>query len=108
MRADSDYLYEGFAVKKIYLDNAATTPTDARVLEAMLPFFSQMYGNPSSLHAFGQEAKHAIEEARYITAQFIGAQQEEIVFTSGGTESNNAAIKGVTRPAIAIGTAIAL
>jgi cysteine desulfurase len=82
-------------VKKIYLDNAATTPTDARVLEAMLPFFSQMYGNPSSLHAFGQEAKHAIEEARYIVAQFIGAEQEEIVFTSGGTESNNSAIKGV-------------
>ena len=82
-------------MKKIYLDNAATTPTAARVLEAMLPFFSQMYGNPSSLHAFGQEAKHAIEEARYIVAQFIGAEQEEIVFTSGGTESNNAAIKGV-------------
>jgi cysteine desulfurase len=82
-------------VKKIYLDNAATTPTDARVLEAMLPFFSRMYGNPSSLHAFGQEAKHAIEEARYIVAQFIGARQEEIVFTSGGTESNNSAIKGV-------------
>jgi cysteine desulfurase len=82
-------------VKKLYLDNAATTPTDTRVLEAMLPFFSQMYGNPSSLHAFGQEAKHAIEEARYIVAQFIGAKQEEIVFTSGGTESNNSAIKGV-------------
>jgi len=61
----------------------------------MLPFFSQMYGNPSSLHAFGQEAKHAIEEARYIVAQFIGARQEEIIFTSGGTESNNSAIKGV-------------
>jgi len=61
----------------------------------MLPFFSQTYGNPSSLHAFGQEAKHAIEEARYIVAQFIGAKQEEIVFSSGGTESNNSAIKGV-------------
>lgn len=82
-------------MKKIYLDNAATTSTDARVLEAMLPFFSQTYGNPSSLHAFGQEAKHAIEEARYIVAQFIGAKQEEIVFSSGGTESNNSAIKGV-------------
>ncbi len=82
-------------MKKIYLDNAATTPTDARVIEAMLPFFSQVYGNPSSLHAFGQETKHAIEEARYIAAQFIGARQEEVVFTSGGTESNNSAIKGV-------------
>jgi cysteine desulfurase len=82
-------------VKKIYLDNAATTATDARVLEFMSPFFSRVYGNPSSLHAFGQEAKHAIEEARYIVAQFIGAKQDEIVFTSGGTESNNSAIKGV-------------
>ncbi|MGA2331671.1 MAG: cysteine desulfurase NifS [Syntrophales bacterium] len=82
-------------MKKIYLDNAATTPTDARVIDAMLPFFSQVYGNPSSLHAFGQEAKHAIEEARYIVAQFISAKQEEIIFTSGGTESNNSAIKGV-------------
>ncbi|MGZ6209799.1 MAG: cysteine desulfurase NifS [Syntrophales bacterium] len=82
-------------MKKIYLDNAATTPTDARVIEAMLPFFLQVYGNPSSLHAFGQKAKYAIEEARHIVAQFIGAQQEEIVFTSGGTESNNSAIKGV-------------
>ena len=90
-----DHRCGGFTVKKIYLDNAATTPTDARVLEAMLPFFSQMYGNPSSLHVFGQEAKHAIEEARYIVAQFIGAKQEEIIFTSGGTESNNSAIKGV-------------
>lgn len=82
-------------MKKIYLDNAATTATDARVLEFMSPFFSRVYGNPSSLHAFGQEAKHAIEEARYIVAQFIGAKQDEIVFTSGGTESNNSAIKGV-------------
>jgi len=82
-------------VKRIYLDNAATTPTDARVIDAMLPFFSQVYGNPSSLHAFGQEAKHAVEEARYIVARFIRVQPEEIVFTSGGTESNNSAIKGV-------------
>ncbi len=82
-------------MKKIYLDNAATTPADVKVLEAMLPFFSQVYGNPSSLHAFGQEAKHAIEEARHITAQFIGTSEEEIIFTSGGTESNNSAIKGV-------------
>jgi len=82
-------------MKKIYLDNAATTPTDARVLQAMLPYFTEVYGNPSSLHAFGQEAKHAIEEARCNVAAFIGAKPEEIVFTSGGTESNNFAIKGV-------------
>jgi cysteine desulfurase len=82
-------------MKKIYMDNAATTPTDPRVLEVMLPFFTEVYGNPSSLHAFGQEAKHALEEARHIVAAFIGATPEEIVFTSGGTESNNCAIKGV-------------
>jgi cysteine desulfurase len=82
-------------MKKIYLDNAATTPTDRRVLEAMVPFFIEVYGNPSSLHAFGQEANHAIEDARYTLASCIGAKPEEIIFTSGGTESNNCAIKGV-------------
>jgi cysteine desulfurase len=82
-------------MKKIYMDNAATTPTDPRVLEAMLPFFTEVYGNPSSLHAFGQEAKHAIEDARYTVAAFIGSKPEEIIFTSGGTESNNFAIKGI-------------
>jgi len=82
-------------MKKIYLDNAATTPTDKRVLEAMLPYFTEIFGNPSSLHAFGQDAKHAVDEARHNTASFIGAKPEEIVFTSGGTESNNSAIKGI-------------
>jgi cysteine desulfurase len=82
-------------MKRIYLDNAATTPTDPRVVQAMLPYFTEVYGNPSSLHAFGQGAKHAIEEARQIVAAFIGAKPEEIVFTSGGTESNNFTIKGV-------------
>ncbi|HVO67616.1 MAG TPA: cysteine desulfurase NifS [Syntrophales bacterium] len=82
-------------MKRIYLDNAATTLTDPRVVQAMLPCFTEVYGNPSSLHAFGQEAKHAIEETRRIVAAFIGAKPEEIVFTSGGTESNNFTIKGV-------------
>jgi len=82
-------------MKRIYLDNAATTPTDPRVVQAMLPYFTEVYGNPSSLHAFGQGAKHAIEEARYTVAAFIGTKPEEIVFTSGGTESNNFTIKGV-------------
>ena len=82
-------------MKRIYLDNAATTPTDPRVVQAMLPYFTEVYGNPSSLHAFGQGAKHAVEEARRIVAVFIGAKPEEVIFTSGGTESNNFTIKGV-------------
>ena len=81
--------------KPVYLDYAATTPMDPEVREAMLPYFHEIYGNPSSVHAFGQLAKHAVEEARGIIASFIGARPEEIVFTSGGTESNNFALKGV-------------
>jgi cysteine desulfurase len=83
-------------MKKIYLDHAATTPTDKRVVEAMLPYFTEHFGNPSSVHSFSREAKDAVVRAREITASFIGAEPEEIVFTSGGTESDNAAIKGVT------------
>ncbi len=82
-------------MKRIYLDNAATTPTDKRVLEAMLPYFTEIYGNPSSLHAFGQGARRMMEESRDKIASFIGAKPEEIVFTSGGTEGNNSAIKGI-------------
>ena len=82
-------------MKNIYLDYAASTPTDARVVQAMLPYFSEVYGNPSSLHAFGQAAKYSIEEARQKVASFIGAAPEEIIFTGSGTESNNAALKGI-------------
>ncbi|MGD0169350.1 MAG: cysteine desulfurase NifS [Smithella sp.] len=82
-------------MKKYYLDNAATTPTDPRVLQAMLPCFSEVYGNPSSLHAFGQTAKHLVEEARKTVASFIEASPEEIIFTSGGTEANNTVIEGI-------------
>lgn len=82
-------------MKPIYLDNAATTPTDPEVVKAMLPYFTEIFGNPSSLHSFGQDAKRAIEESRERVASFIGASAEEIVFTSGGTESDNYALKGV-------------
>ncbi|HHO75475.1 MAG TPA: cysteine desulfurase NifS [Deltaproteobacteria bacterium] len=80
---------------KIYLDHAATTPVGTEVINAMLPFMSQVYGNTSSLHSFGQEAKTAVERTRDQIAAHINARPEEIVFTGGGTESNNWAIKGV-------------
>src|SRR3989339_599950 len=79
----------------IYMDYAATTPTDKKVIEAMLPSFGEVCGNPSSLHAFCQEAKAAVEGVRKRIASFLGAEPAEIVFTSGGTESDNFAIKGV-------------
>ncbi|MCK5595635.1 aminotransferase class V-fold PLP-dependent enzyme, partial [bacterium] len=81
-------------MKKIYLDYAATTPTDPEVVKAMLPYFTDRFGNPSSIHSFGQEGKAAIEEARGKIASFLGAKQEEIIFTGCGTESDNFAIKG--------------
>jgi len=82
-------------MKRIYLDYAATTPCDPEVIKAMEPYFFQKFGNPSSIHSFGQEAKGAIEEAREKLASFLGARLEEIIFTSGGTESNNFAVGGV-------------
>ena len=81
-------------MKKIYLDYAATTPTHPEVVEAMLPYLSDACGNPSSIHSFGQEAKAAIEEARDKIASLIGARSKEIIFTSGGTEADNFAVKG--------------
>ena len=82
-------------MNQIYLDYASTTPTDKRVVEAMQPYFGEVFGNPSSIHAFGQEARAAVEGARAKIASFLGADPAEIVFTSGGTESDNFAIKGV-------------
>ena len=81
-------------MKRIYLDYAATTPTHPDVVKAMLPYFTESFGNPSSIYSYGQEAKGAIEEAREKVAALIGAREDEIVFTSGGTESDNFAIKG--------------
>ena len=80
--------------RKIYLDYAATTPTHPEVVKAMLPYFTETFGNPSSIYACGQEAKGAVEEARTKVARFIGAREEEIVFTSGGTEADNTALEG--------------
>ena len=82
-------------MKKIFLDHAATTPTDLRVVEAMLPYFSDSFGNPSSIHSLGLETRTAVAEAREKVASLIGAAGDEIIFTSGGTEADNLAIKGV-------------
>jgi len=82
-------------MERIYLDYAATTPTHPEVVKAMLPYFTEVFGNPSSIYSHGQEAKGAIEEARVKVADLIGARDKEIVFTSGGTEADNFALKGV-------------
>jgi cysteine desulfurase len=82
-------------IKKIYLDYAATTPVDPRVLKAMEPYFLEKFGNTMSLHSFGQEAKTALEESREIVADLMGAKPSEVIFTSSATESNNLALKGV-------------
>ena len=81
--------------RKIYLDNAASTKVDEKVLKAMLPYFSEKYGNASSQHLTGGEAKEALDKSRRIIAKAINAKSHEIVFTSGGTESNNFALKGL-------------
>jgi cysteine desulfurase len=81
-------------VSRIYLDHAATTPVAPEVVEAMLPYLSGAFGNTSSIHSFGQEARGAVEKAREHIASFIGARPEEIVFTGSGTESDNFVIKG--------------
>lgn len=81
-------------MKRIYLDHSATTHVDTRVLEAMLPYFSEKFGNASSLHSFGQEAAETLAISRELVATALGAKPSEIIFTSGGTESDNLAIKG--------------
>ncbi|NLJ56975.1 MAG: cysteine desulfurase NifS [Firmicutes bacterium] len=84
-------------MQKIYMDHGATTPLDGEVLAAMLPYLQGKYGNPSSLHFHGREARAGLETAREKTARALGAYPEEIIFTSGGTEANNMVIQGVAR-----------
>jgi cysteine desulfurase len=84
-------------MRKVYLDHAATTPVHPKVLEAMLPYFTNVFGNPSNLHDVGREAKNAVEEARAKTALLVGSKPEEIYFTSSGAESNNFALKGLAQ-----------
>lgn len=79
--------------KTIYLDNAATTQVDSQVLDAMLPYFTEFYGNPSSIYMFAEEGRKAVEEARGNVAELIGAKPEEIYFTGGGSEADNWALK---------------
>ena len=81
--------------RRVYLDNSATTPIDKEVVEAMLPFLTEKFGNASSIHFFGQEARAAIDRARHQVAETINARPAEIIFTSGGTEANNLAIRGL-------------
>ena len=82
-------------LRRIYLDNSATTPVDPAVIEEMLPFLTEKFGNASSIHFFGQEAKAAVDKARHQVAALINSRPNEIVFTSGGTEANNLAIRGL-------------
>jgi cysteine desulfurase len=84
-------------MQKVYLDHAATTPVDPEVMKEMLPYFSEKFGNPMSIHSFGQEAIEATNKARKQTADFLNCDPSEIIFTSGATESNNLAIKGVIK-----------
>lgn len=82
-------------MKRVYLDYNATTPTHSEVVKTILPYYEEIFGNALSVHQFGQEARKVVDEAREKVANFIGAKPEEIVFTSGGTEANNFAIKGI-------------
>src|ERR1700742_310896 len=84
-------------MSRIYFDNAATTSLDPEVLDAMMPFLTEKFGNPSSIYSYGRETKLAIENARKIVAKILNANPGEIFFTSGGTESTNTAITAALR-----------
>ncbi len=94
---------EQSGVRKVYLDNMATTPVLPEVLEAMLPYFRKVYGNPQSIHSWGDEAREAIESAREQVAALVGGDAEGIIFTSSGSEANNLAVKGLAQGQIAKG-----
>ena len=81
--------------RRVYVDNAATTPVHPQVMKEMLPYFTQYYGNPSSIHSFGRQAKHAMDKARERVAAALGAATDEVFFTGSGTEADNWAVKGV-------------
>lgn len=83
--------------RPVYMDSSATTPVDPAVLEAMLPYFSQVFANPSAAHSQGRQARRALEEARGTVARILGCLPEEVVFTSGGSESDNLALRGAAR-----------
>ena len=82
---------------QIYLDYAATTPEDSRVLEAMLPYFRESFGNPSSVHRYGQRAEAAVEGARETVAAVLRCRPDEVIFTSCGSESDNLALRGAAQ-----------
>ena len=85
-------------MRRVYLDNNATTPVLPEILEAMRPYFGDHFGNASSIHHHGQETRAAVERARESVAQLVGCRPSEIVFTCGGTEGDNLAISGLARP----------
>lgn len=97
----------GMAIEgTVYLDHAGTTATDPRVVEAMLPYFNQVYGNPSSLHTVGQEARYALDDSRERVARVLGCRAREVVFTGGGSEADNAAVHGVATALLETGNHI--
>src|SRR4029453_13371553 len=85
-------------MRRIYLDHSATTPIDSRVLEAMLPFLTEKFGNASSVHSFGQEARAAVDKARRQVASLINARANEIAFPPGGTEKKTLGLRGIWEP----------